>query len=342
MKLYDIVVVGATGMVGRKILQILEERNFPVDRVIAVGSSKSKGTEILFKNRMLRVCELDESVFVHAEIAFFAAGSEVSKKWVPFAARHCRIVVDNSSEFRMHENVPLVVPEVNPRDIFMYKSHIIANPNCSTIQMVVALKPLHDAFRIKRIVVATYQAVSGAGHRGISQLVHEMNGKAVEHPAFPHRIASNVIPQIAVIFSDGLSKEEYKMIDETQKIFHDRSVKVSPTCVRVPVLNCHSEAVNVEFEQPFEMSQVRKLLSTAKGVVLMDDLDEGSYPTVLDVDDRDEVFVGRLRRDESVQNGLSMWIVADNLRKGAATNAVQIVEAWVKGPAAHRVHVPAF
>lgn len=339
MTLYDVVIVGATGVVGRKILQILEERNFPVDRIVLAATAKSQGIEIMYKHLPVKVVELSESLFLHAEIAFFAAGGTVSKKWVPIAAEHCDAVIDNSSEFRLDPTVPLVIPEVNPRAIFTYKSRIIANPNCSTIQMLVALKPLHDAFHIKRIVVSTYQAVSGAGQQGMMQLHHEQKYEHVEHPVFPHRIADNAIPQIGMFFSDGYSKEEYKMVEETHKIFNDRRIKVAPTCVRVPIMNCHSESVNVEFEKRFDLPTVRSLLEKAPGVVVRDDIKEDRYPLALDAFERDDVYVGRLRIDETVPHGLAMWIVADNLRKGAATNAVQIAEAFIKGPEAFKVDV---
>jgi aspartate-semialdehyde dehydrogenase len=237
----------------------------------------------------------------------------------------------------VERDVPLVVPEVNPRALFKGHSRIIANPNCSTIQMLVALKPLHDAYRARRIVVATYQAVSGAGHHGAMQLHHELHGAQVDRPAFPHAIAGNAIPHIAMFYSDGYTKEEVKMIDETHKILGDPTVRVAPTCVRIPVANCHSEAVNIEFERPFEIRTVRKLLEHAPGVVVVDDPADNRYPLAIHADGRDEVFVGRIRRDESVPNGLALWIVADNLRKGAATNAVQIAETWLEGPAAYHV-----
>ena len=339
MTLYDVVIVGATGVVGRKILQLLEERNFPVERIVLAASRKSQGMEIMYKHMPLKVVELAESNFVHSEIAFFAAGGEISKKWVPIAARYCDAVIDNSSEFRQDPTVPLVIPEVNPRAIFTYKSKIIANPNCSTIQMLVPLKPLHDAFRIKRIVVSTYQAVSGAGQRGMMQLHHEQKFEHVEHPVFPHRIAGNVIPQIGMFFSDGYSKEEYKMVEETHKIFNDRRIKVAPTCVRVPVMNCHSESVNVEFEKHFDLHAVRQMMQAMPGVVVRDETKENHYPLALDAFERDEIYVGRLRKDETVPHGISMWIVSDNLRKGAATNAVQIAEAFIKGPSAFKVDV---
>lgn len=337
MTLYDVAVVGATGLVGRKILQVLEERDFPVDRIIPIASAKSLGREILFKNHPYKVVEASEAAFAHARIVFFCAGGAVSKEWVPVAGRLCDVVIDNSSEFRMDPRVPLVVPEVNPRAIFTMHSNIIANPNCSTIQMVLPLKPLHDAYHIRRIVVSTYQAVSGAGQRGMQQLAHELSRQPVEHPAFPHPIASNALPHIAMFYSDGYSKEEYKMIDETRKIFGAAALRVAPTCVRVPVANCHSESVNVEFEKPFDLRSARELVANAPGVRLYDDPENDIYPLASIVDGQDDVFVGRLRRDESVPNGLAMWIVGDNLRKGAATNAVQIAEAWIKGPAAFHV-----
>ncbi len=331
MTLYDVVVVGATGLVGRKILEVLEQRSFPVDRIVPVASARSAGMEIMYKDHRPKVVELNEAAFVHAEIAFFAAGGDVSKAWVPVAAKHCKVVIDNSSEYRMHPRVPLVVPEVNPRAMHAAHERIIANPNCSTIQLVVALKPLHDAFHIRRIVVSTYQAVSGAGQRGVAQLSHEIARLPVENPPFPHAILSNALPQVAMFYSDGYTKEEYKMIDETRKILGDPLIKVAPTCVRVPVANCHSESVNVEFEKPYDIRAVREILERAPGVFLVDDPQNSAYPLATHADGRDEVFVGRVRRDESVANGLALWIVSDNLRKGAALNAVQIAELWAKG-----------
>jgi len=337
MKLYNIVIVGATGMVGRKILEILEERKFPVGRIVAVARKSSKGKELLFKNQTIFTVPLEESVFLQAEIVFFAAGGSVSREWVPIAEKHCKLVIDNSSEFRMSPRVPLVVPEVNPRAIFTYHSKVIANPNCSTIQMVVALKPLHDLFRIRRIIVSTYQAVSGAGNKGRLQLQDELHTSGVIHAVFPHHIRNNALPHIDVFYSDGYTKEEYKMIDETRKILRNNTIKIAPTCVRIPVQNGHSESVNVQFEKPFELRLVREILENAPGVVVIDDPSANKYPLATDVDGRDEVFVGRLRRDESIENGLALWIVADNLRKGAATNVVQIAEAWVTGPEAYKV-----
>lgn len=339
MKLKDVVVVGATGLVGRTLLRVLEERNFPVDHIIPVASRQSVGKEIIFKGVPRKIVELQAETFTHAEIAFFVAGGSVSEHWAPIAAKHCKIVIDNSSFFRMKKDIPLIVPEVNPRQIFLHGSTIIANPNCSTIQMVCVLKPLHDAFVVKRVVVATYQAVSGAGQMGMNQLIHESANEAVPKQKFPHPIARNVIPHIDVFYSDGFTKEEYKMIDETKKILNDHTIKISPTCVRVPVMNGHSEMVNIEFAKPYDMRTVREILAQAPGVVLVDNIDENQYPMPIHADGRDEVFVGRLRRDETISNGLSLWIVADNLRKGAATNAVQIAEAWLRGAEHYKVEL---
>ncbi len=339
MKLQDVVVVGATGLVGRTILQVLEERNFPVDHLIPVASKQSLGKEIMFKDLTRRIVELREEAFVHAEIAFFVAGGFVSEHWVPIAAKHCNIVIDNSSVFRLRKDIPLIVPEVNPRQIFLHGSKIIANPNCSTIQLVTVLKPLHDAFTVKRVVVSTYQAVSGAGQRGVNQLRHEINHETVPSPKFPHHIAYNILPHIDLFYSDGYTKEEYKMVDETRKILNDNAIRISPTCVRVPVLNGHSESVNIEFVKPYDMRSVIEILSHAPGVVLYDNPDENTYPMPITANGKDEIFVGRIRRDETISNGLSIWIVADNLRKGAATNAVQIAEAWLHGPGYYKVEV---
>ncbi len=331
MKRHDVVVVGATGLVGRKILQVMEERRFPIGRLLAVAGSRSAGTELRFGRDTFKAVKLDARCFIPGSVTFFAAGGQVSREWAPVAAGHAAIVIDNSSEFRMTDDVPLVIPEINPAAVFG-GSRIIANPNCSTIQMLLPLKPLHDAFRIRRIVVATYQAVSGAGRRGMLQLESETAGAETADPAFPHPIASNALPHIAPFGEDGYSREERKMVEETRKILGDHDIQVSPTCVRIPVMYCHSEAVNVQFERQFNMDDARAMIAAAPGVILRDDPAAAVYPLASDAADRDEVFVGRLRRDESVENGLSLWIVSDNLRKGAATNAVQIAETWLRGP----------
>ena len=265
-----------------------------------------------------------------AEIALFSAGASVSREFAPTAARNGILVIDNSSAFRMDPDTPLVVPEVNKQQIFMHKG-IIANPNCSTIQMVVALKPLHDRYRIRRVVVSTYQSVTGAGKKGYDQLMRELNKEEVVTKKFAHQISFNCLPHIDEFSDDGYTREEIKMMKETQKIMGDESIKVTATCVRVPVIGGHSEAVNVEFEKSYDLVEVRELLRKSPGLVVQDDPQDKQYPMPIWAHEKDEVFVGRLRRDDTVKNGLNMWIVSDNLRKGAATNAVQIAEAWIEG-----------
>ncbi len=329
MRTHNVAVVGATGMVGRKMIQVLEERKFPVATVRFLASEQSIGKEIQFGGRIHRVEELTLQSFAGVEIALFSAGAQVSRDFAPFAVKAGALVIDNSSAFRMDATVPLIVPEVNRLALFHHKG-IIANPNCSTIQMVVALKPLHDRWKIKRVVVATYQSVTGGGQRGLDQLEHEL----AKHPVkkkFAHQISMNVIPQIDVFFPDGYTREEHKMVDETKKIMGDASIRVNATCVRVPVYGGHSESVNIEFEKPFDMNDVKKILSSAPGLIVQDDPESSTYPMPIHAWDTDEVFVGRLRRDETVSSGLALWIVSDNLRKGAATNAVQIAEEWIKG-----------
>jgi aspartate-semialdehyde dehydrogenase len=330
MKLCRVAVVGATGLVGRKMIQVLEERKFPVGNLVLLASERSAGKELEFANRAVKVGKLTPSSFHNVDVALFSAGAAVSKEFAPYAVRSGALVIDNSSAFRMDDGVPLVVPEVNRQEIFCHKG-IIANPNCSTIQMVVALKPLHDRWKIKRIVVATYQSVTGAGQKGFSQLEAEVKNNPPTERKFPHPIAFNVLPQVDIFLDDDYTREEHKMIHETKKIMGDDSIKVTATCTRVPVWTAHSEAVNVEFERPFELSEVRKTLAHAAGTILVDEPSSERYPMPIDARERDEVFVGRVRRDDTVPNGLNLWIVADNLRKGAATNAVQIAEEWLKG-----------
>ena len=272
---------------------------------------------------------MEAECFRGIEIALFSAGAVVSKEFAPLAVKAGALVIDNSSAFRMDLNVPLVVPEVNPRQI-MFNKGIIANPNCSTIQMVVALKPLHDRWKIKRIVVSTYQSVTGAGKKGIDQLDAELEKRHTYEKKFPHPIAFNCLPQVDEFYEDGYSREEHKMINETRKILGDDTMKVTATCVRVPVFGGHSESVNVEFEEPFDFREVREVLRRAPGVCVEDDIARNVYPMAISAHDKDGVFVGRIRRDESVENCLNLWIVSDNLRKGAATNAVQIAEEWLK------------
>jgi aspartate-semialdehyde dehydrogenase len=330
MKRYTVAVVGATGLVGRKMAQVLEEHAFPVRDLRALASARSAGKEISYNGMPVEVRALTASSFEGVDIALFSAGAAVSREFAPHAVRSGTVVIDNSSAFRMAKDVPLVVPEVNRKDIFTHHG-IIANPNCSTIQMVVALKPLHDRWRIRRIVVATYQSVTGAGKRGLNQLEDEVARRSGGEKKFPHPIAFNVLPQVDIFFDDGYTREEIKMVEETKKIMGDASIQVSATCVRVPVWGGHSEAVNVEFEKPCSPEEAREILRGAPGVIVRDEPASSVYPMPVEAWDKDEVFVGRIRRDTTVPHGLNLWVVADNLRKGAATNAVQIAEEWIKG-----------
>jgi aspartate-semialdehyde dehydrogenase len=332
MRPVDVIVVGATGLVGQTMIRVLEERKIPVRSLLLLASPRSAGTVLDFRGSSVAVQTLMESTLPHWDgaIALFSAGAQVSRHFAPLFVDHGATVIDNSSAFRMEPEVPLVVPEVNAEALVHHRG-IIANPNCSTIQMVVALKPLHDRYRIRRIVVA-YQAVTGAGRRGLRQLEEELAGRPVEAPAFPHPIAGNCIPQIDVFLADGYTKEERKMMDETRKIMGDEMLKISATCVRVPVSGGHSEAVTVEFEQAVNVEEARDLLRRAPGVTVVDDPAHQRYPLALDARARDDVFVGRIRRDPSAPNALSLWIVSDNVRKGAATNAVQIAERLLAHP----------
>jgi aspartate-semialdehyde dehydrogenase len=323
-----VAVVGATGLVGKTMMKILEERHFPVTELIPVASEKSKGKEIQFKGHTYKVRTLAEAVAEKPELAIFSAGGSVSLEWGPKFAEVGTTVVDNSSAWRMDPGKKLVVPEVNAH-ILTKEDKIIANPNCSTIQMVVALNPLHKKYGIKRIVVSTYQAVTGTGQKGVAQLMNERKGTKGES-AYPHSIDMNVLPHIDVFLDNGYTKEEMKMVNETKKIMGDASIRLTATTVRVPVTGGHSEAINVEFEKDFTIEEVRKILSSSEGIILVDDPKQNHYPMPKDSEGRDEVFVGRLRRDESQPNTLNMWVVADNLRKGAATNAVQIAEYLLK------------
>jgi len=334
-KKYNVAIVGATGVVGKEFLSILEERNFPVGEIRLLASERSAGNTLKFKGVDETVLNLENETFEGIDIGLFSPGASVSAKFAPIAGKAGCIVIDNTSQFRMDPDVPLVVPEVNPGDIAKYtKKNIIANPNCSTIQMVVALKPIHDKYKIKRIVVSTYQSVSGAGKEAMEELstqVKELfNMREPKVEVLPHRIAFNCLPQIDSFLDDGYTKEEMKMVNETHKIFGDESVKVTATTVRVPVFVGHSESVNVETEKPIDPKDVKKLLAKSPGVIVIDDPKEGVYPMPSDVAGQDEVFVGRIRRDDTVPNGINMWIVADNLRKGAALNAVQIAEVLIK------------
>jgi len=333
MKSYNVAILGATGAVGQTMIKVLEERNFPVNEIKFLASERSAGKEVEYYGMKYKVEAVCEEAFENVDIALFSAGGERSKKWAPIAASKGAVVIDNSSAFRMDPEVPLVVPEVNPEDVKWHKG-IIANPNCSTIQMVVALYPIHKVKKIKRIIVATYQAVSGAGATAIEDLELEtkavMEGKYFYPRALPHHIAFNVIPRIDNFEPNGYTKEELKMINETRKIMHEPDIKVSPTCVRVPVYVGHSEAVTIETQEPITAEKAREILKNVPGVVVEDDPFNNVYPTPIEVAGKDDVFVGRIRKDLGFENGLSMWIVGDNLRKGAATNAVQIAELLVK------------
>ncbi len=335
-KTYDVAVVGATGAVGETMLSILEERNFPVGNVYALASSRSAGKRIPFKGGSLQVQDLAEFDFSKVQIGLFSAGASISAEYAPKAAAAGCVVIDNTSQFRYDDEIPLVVPEVNPDRIADYKKHgIIANPNCSTIQMLVALKPIHDAVGISRINVSTYQAVSGTGKEAIEELATQtaalLNAKPVKAEVYPKQIAFNVLPQIDVFMENGYTKEEMKMVWETRKILGDESIQVNPTAVRVPVFFGHSEAVHIETRAKISAEKVRELLQEAPGVKVLDERSDGGYPTaVTESSGHDEVFVGRIREDISHPQGIDLWVVGDNVRKGAALNSVQIAEDLVK------------
>lgn len=322
-----VAVVGATGLVGTKMLQVLAERNFPVTELVPVASEKSVGKEVEFKGKKYKVVGLKDAIAAKPAVALFSAGGSTSLEWAPQFAEAGITVIDNSSAWRMDPTKPLVVPEINA-DVLTANDKIIANPNCSTIQMVVALNPLHKKYGIKRIVVSTYQSVTGTGVKAVNQLMNERKGVGGEM-AYKYPIDLNVIPQIDVFMDNGYTKEEMKMVKETAKIMRDDSIRVTATTVRIPVMGGHSESANVEFEKDYTLDEVRSLLSSSPGVVLVDDISNAQYPMPKDAHEKDEVFVGRLRRDESQPNTLNLWIVSDNLRKGAATNAVQIAEYLV-------------
>jgi len=323
-----VAVVGATGLVGSMILRVLEERNFPVTELIPVASERSKGKEISFKGNKYKVVTVDEAIALKPNVALFSAGGSTSTEYAPKFADAGIVVIDNSSAWRMDPTKKLIVPEVNA-SVLTSEDRIIANPNCSTIQMVVVLKPLHDKYKIKRVVVSTYQSVTGTGVKAVQQLNDERAGVEGEK-AYPYKIDLNVIPQIDVFMDNGYTKEEMKMIQETNKIMGDDSIRVTATTVRIPVMGGHSESVNIEFENDFDLNEVRELLSKQEGLVVIDDPANLKYPMPLDAHEKDEVFVGRIRRDETQEKTLNLWVVADNLRKGAATNAVQVAEYLLK------------
>jgi aspartate-semialdehyde dehydrogenase len=334
-KKIDVAVVGATGAVGETMLSILHERNFPVGKVYALASERSAGNTVSFGNKSLIVEDLATFDFSKVQIGLFSPGGEVSRVYAPIAAAAGCVVIDNTSEFRYVDDIPLVVPEVNPQDIALYKNKgIIANPNCSTIQMLVALKPIYDAVGISRINVSTYQAVSGTGKPAMDELAKQtadlLNGRSVESNVYPKRISFNVLPQIDVFQDNGYTKEEMKMVWETKKIMGDESIAVNPTAVRVPVFYGHSEAIHIETKQKISAEDARKLLSEFNGIVVIDERKDGGYPTAIDASGTDPVYVGRIREDISHPNGLNLWVVADNVRKGAALNSIQIAEILVE------------
>jgi len=323
-----VAVVGATGMVGNIMLEVLAERNFPIKELLVVASKKSVGKKLSYKNDEYTVISLEEAVNQKPDIAIFSAGGETSLKWAPKFAEAGTIVIDNSSAWRMDQSKKLVVPEINANTITK-DDKIIANPNCSTIQMVLALAPLHKKYKIKRLVVSTYQSITGTGVKAVQQLENEYNNVKGEM-AYPYPIHKNAIPQCDVFEDNGYTKEEMKLVRETQKILDDNTVAVTATAVRIPIVGGHSEAVNVEFENDFDVEEIKQLLQNTDGVTVQDDINKNSYPMPIYAEGKDDVFVGRIRRDYSQPKTLNMWIVSDNLRKGAATNAVQIAESLIK------------
>ena len=330
---YVVAIVGATGVVGKEMLEILEERNFPVSELVPLASERSEGERVRFKDKSWVIKKLTKDSFKGVDIALFSAGAERSLEFAPAAVKSGAVVIDNSSAFRMDPKVPLVVPEVNAHATDKHAG-IIANPNCSTIGMVMALKPIHDAVKIKRVVVTTFQSVSGTGKNAIDELASQtvalLNFRDVETNVYPHQIAFNCLPHIDSFLDNGSTKEEMKMVQETRKILGDDSIRVTATTVRVPVFRCHSESVNIETEKNISPNEVRAILSEAPGIIVYDDPKKNLYPLAIDVAGKDEVYVGRIREDESIPNGINMWIVSDNLRKGAALNAVQIAEYLIK------------
>ncbi len=336
MQKYDVAVLGATGAVGKTMLEVLSQRKFPINNIYALSSERSAGTAVEFGRRELIAQNVDDFDWSQVQIGLFSAGGSVSEKWAPIAAEHGVVVIDNTSQFRYDDEIPLVVPEVNPDALYGFrKRNIIANPNCSTIQMMVALKPIYDAVGIERINVATYQAVSGSGAKAMDELAKQtaalLNFQEAKAEVYPKQIAFNVLPHIDVFQDNGYTKEEMKMVWETRKIFGDANIQVNPTAVRVPVFYGHSEAIHIETRDKISAEQARELLSKAPGVVVMDERADGGYPTaVTDAAGKDDVFVGRIREDISHPRGLNLWVVSDNVRKGAATNSVQIAETLVR------------
>ncbi len=324
-----VAVVGATGLVGQKMLEVLQERNFPVTELIPVASSKSIGKEVTFNSKVYKVIDIEQALKTKIDIALFSAGAAVSRKYAPLFVKNNVYVIDNSSAWRMDPNVKLIVPQINGH-LLTLKDFLIANPNCSTVQMVMVLAPLHKKFKLKKVVVSTYQSVTGAGYKAVQQLVYERAGFSPNEKKFPHQIDLNTLPHCDVFLDNGFTREEMKLVNETQKILDDNSISITATAVRVPVVGGHSESVYAEFYSDFQMAQVYNLLKNMPGVVVVDDIDNNRYPMPINAIDKDEVFVGRIRRDLFEPKALNMWIVADNLRKGAATNAVEIAEQILK------------
>ena len=328
----NIAIVGATGNVGRKILEVLEKKELKFDNLYLLASSKSVGKKIQFKKKDYEVFELEKFDFSKAKISFFAAGRQISEKFAEIAAKNS-IVIDNSSYFRMDPEVPLIVPQVNSDDLNSINKNIIANPNCSTAQLVIVLKPLHDLFKIKRLVVSTYQSVSGGGKAPMDELIEQtklvLNNKKVSSKNFTKQIAFNVIPHIDAFSDDGYTKEELKMVNETKKILDDK-IDLTTTCVRIPVLVSHSESINIEFEKPFTLDEIKKALNNFEGCKVIDDRSDGGYSTPIEAEGKDETFISRIRDDKTLKNGLNLWIVSDNLLRGAALNAVEIAETLIK------------
>ena len=328
----NIAIVGATGNVGRKILEVLEKKDLIFDNLYLLASPKSVGTKIQFRKKEYEVSDLEKFDFSKAKITFFAAGGQISEKFAEIAAKNC-IVIDNSSFFRMDPEVPLIVPQVNSDHLNSIKKNIIANPNCSTAQLVIVLKPLHDLFKIKRVVVSTYQSVSGGGKAPMDELIEQtklvLNNKKVSSKNFTKQIAFNVIPHIDAFSDDGYTKEELKMVNETKKILDDK-IDLTTTCVRIPVLVSHSESINIEFEKPFTLDEIKKALNNFEGCKVIDDRSDGGYSTPIEAEGKDETFISRIREDKTLKNGLNLWIVSDNLLRGAALNAVEIAETLIK------------
>ena len=328
----NIAIVGATGNVGRKIIEVLEKKNFSIDNLYFVASSKSAGSKLKFKDKEIEVENLETFDFSKAKITFFSAGGKISEKYVPLAAKHS-VVIDNSSHFRMDQDVPLIVPQVNSHDLKDIKKNIIANPNCSTAQLVIVLKPLHDLFKIKRVVISTYQSTSGAGKAPMDELVEQtklsLENKKITSRNFTKQIAFNAIPHIDMFVNDGYTKEEIKMVDETKKIL-DKSIELTATCVRIPVMVSHAESLNIEFEKPFTLEKIHEALNNAEGCKVLDERKNGGYITPVEAEGKNETFISRIRKDNSNKNTVNLWCVSDNLLRGAALNSVEIAEAYLK------------